>query len=78
MKTFFGIKSPFKTEKGEKIYSGQLVEVEGRISKKNITINFNPEYGFEKADYKVLRVLVDIPFWWKIRGTLQFMWWNLT
>jgi hypothetical protein len=75
---FKGIRANEKTQKGETIYSGQIVKVHGRINAvENQEVYFEPNHGFKVqgnnfADAYMIEVVKDISWMDKLLGTISF------
>lgn len=84
MKRFKYIRSNQKDIKGKTIYSGQKVNVNGRINPRQLQeVYFEPNFGFRVqgnnfADAYDIQIVSDINILQKIYGALRFAFFNLT
>lgn len=75
---FKGIRADSKTEKGEQLFSGQIVKVRGKINPlQEKEVFFEPNYGFRVqgnnlSDAYIIEVVKDVSFVDKFFGTLTF------
>lgn len=78
MPQFKGIKYGEKSLAGENLFSGQLVEVSGRITpKKEMLLTFDTEGGFSLTDWIVHRVIVDVSWLDRLLGSVKFFLWSI-